>query len=82
MMKYFQLHNYSTNVEDRIATYHIQVKTYMQWDQLKQVNHLDEKKISWREFKKYFYKKYLSEKYYEKKMQHFFELKLLNMTMD
>jgi hypothetical protein len=54
----------------------------MWWDQLKQVKHIDEKRISWREFKKYFQKKYLSEQYYDKKMQEFFELKLGSMTMD
>jgi hypothetical protein len=54
----------------------------MWWDRLKQVKHLDEKIISWKQFKKYFQQQYLSEKYYDKKMQEFFELKLGNMTMD
>ena len=35
MRKYFQLHNYSSNVEAIIATYYVQGKTYMLWDQLK-----------------------------------------------
>jgi hypothetical protein len=35
MRKYFQLHNYSSNVEAIIATYHIQVKASLWWDQLK-----------------------------------------------
>jgi hypothetical protein len=54
MRKYFQLHNYSSNAEARIATYHLQGKESMWWDQLKQVKHLDEKIISWKQFKKYF----------------------------
>jgi hypothetical protein len=54
----------------------------MWWDQLKQAKHLDEKRISWRQFKGYFQEKYLSEHYYERKMKEFFELKLGSMTMD
>jgi hypothetical protein len=82
MRKYFQLHKYSSNVEARIASYHLQWKTYMWWDVMKQVKHLDEKIISWKSFKKYFQHQYLSEQYYDKNMQYFFELKLGNMTMD
>jgi hypothetical protein len=76
MRKYFQLHNYSSNMEAKISIYHLQGKASMWWDQLKQVKHIDEKRISWKYFKKYFQKKYLSEHYYDKKMQEFFELKL------
>jgi hypothetical protein len=54
----------------------------MWWDQLKQAKHLDEKKVSWRQFKGYFQEKYLFEHYYERKMKDFFELKLGSMTMD
>jgi hypothetical protein len=82
MRKYFQLHDYSSNVEARIAAYHLQGKASMWWDRLKQVKHLDEKIISWKQFKKYFQQQYLSEQYYDKKMQELFELKLGNMTMD
>jgi hypothetical protein len=46
----------------------------MWWDKLKEVKHIVEKRISWREFKKYFHKKYLSEQYYDNKIQEFFEL--------
>jgi hypothetical protein len=48
MRKYFQLHDYSSNVEAIIASYHLQGKESMWWDQLKQVKHLDEKRISWK----------------------------------
>jgi hypothetical protein len=82
MKKYFQLHDYPSRVEARIATYHLQGKETMWWDQLKQAKHLDEKRISWRQFKGYFQEKYLSEHYYERKMKEFFELKLGSMTMD
>jgi hypothetical protein len=35
MKKYFQLHDYPSRLETRIATYHLQGKTTMWWDQLK-----------------------------------------------
>jgi hypothetical protein len=47
MRKYFQLHDYPSHVEARIAVYHLQGKASMWWDQLKQVKHIDEKRISW-----------------------------------
>jgi hypothetical protein len=48
MRKYFQLHNYSSHVEARIAIYQLKGKASMWWDQLMQVKHIDEKKITWR----------------------------------
>jgi hypothetical protein len=54
MKIYFQLHDYPSRVEARNATYHLQGKATMCWDQLKQAKKLDEKRISWRQFKGYF----------------------------
>ena len=51
MKKYFQLHDYLSQVEARISTYHLQGKETMWWDQLKQSNNIYEKRISWRQFK-------------------------------
>jgi hypothetical protein len=52
--KYFQLHSYSSNLEAKIATYHLHGKVAVWWDQLKQVEHVNESGISWKQFKKYF----------------------------
>jgi hypothetical protein len=38
--RYFQFHNYSSNQEARISTYHLHGKAAMWWDQLKQVEHM------------------------------------------
>jgi hypothetical protein len=76
------LHDYPSRVEDIIATYHSQGKTYTWWDQLNQVKHLDEKRISWRQFKGYFQERYLSGHYYERKMKELFEPKLGSMAME
>jgi hypothetical protein len=48
MKKYFQLHNYSLNLEKRISIYHLQGKTSMWWDQLKQFKNIDQMRISWK----------------------------------
>jgi hypothetical protein len=82
LRRYFQLHNYSSNLEARISTYHLHGKVAMWWDQLKQVEHINENRITWKKFKKYFQKEYLSEHFYDKKMQDFFELRLGSMTME
>ena len=81
MRKYFQLHNYYSYAEGRIVIYQLKGKASMWWDQLVQVQHIVEKSVTWREFKKYF-KKYLTKRYYDKKMKEFFELKLGSTTID
>jgi hypothetical protein len=82
MKEYFQLHDYPSRVEVRISTYHLQGKAAMRWDQLKQAKNVDEKRISWRQFKGYFHEIYLFKHYYERKMKEFYELKLGTMTME
>jgi hypothetical protein len=47
-----------------------------------QLQHIDKKKFTWREFKRYFQNKYLNKRYYEKKMKDLFKLKLGIMNMD
>jgi hypothetical protein len=46
LRRYFQLHNYSSNLEARISTYHLHGKTTIWWDQLKQVEHVNEIRIT------------------------------------
>jgi hypothetical protein len=46
------------------------------------VQHVREKDITWKEFKRYFERKYLTKIYYDRKMKEFFKLKLGNMTID
>jgi hypothetical protein len=82
MRKYFQLQNYSSHAKGRIAMYQLKGKESMWWDQLVQVQHIREKDITWKEFKRYFEKKYLTKRYYDRKMKEFFEIKLGSMTID
>jgi hypothetical protein len=82
MKKYFQLHAYPSQVEARISTYHLQGNETMWWDQIKQAKNIDEKRISWRQFKGYLQEQYFSKHYYERNMKEFFELKLETMIME
>jgi hypothetical protein len=82
MRKYFQLQNYSSHAEGRISMYQLKGKASMWWDQLVQVQHIRERDITWKEFKRYFERKYLTKRYYDRKMKEFFELKLDNKTID
>ena len=45
MRNYFQLHNYSSHAEGRIAIYQLKGKASMWWDQLVQVKHIKEKNV-------------------------------------
>ena len=74
LISYFQLHKYSSNLEARISTYHSHGKATMLWDQLKQVEHINEGRITWKQFKRYFQKEYLLENFYDEKMHDFFEI--------
>jgi hypothetical protein len=47
-----------------------------------QVQHIDENKVTWREFKRYFENKYVTKHYYDRKMKDFSELKLGIMTIN
>jgi hypothetical protein len=82
MKKYFQQQNYSTHAEGRIAMYQLKGKASMWWDQFVQVQHIKEKEVTWKEFKRYFENKYLTKRHYDRNMKEFFELKLGNMTID
>jgi hypothetical protein len=46
------------------------------------VQHIKDKIVTWREFKKYFENKYLTKRYHDNKMKELFELKLGSMTTD
>jgi hypothetical protein len=79
---YFQLNNYSSHAEGIISIYRLKGKESMWWDHLVQVQHIEDKSVTWRELKNYFEKKYLTKIYYDKKMKEFSELNLGSMTID
>jgi predicted ferric reductase len=48
LMRYFQFHKYSSNLEAKISTYHLHGKVSMWCDQMKQVEHINENMITWK----------------------------------
>ena len=46
MRKYIHLHNYSSKMEARITIYNLKRKDSIWWDQLVQVKHINENRIS------------------------------------
>ena len=56
LRKFFQLHQYTPNMDARVAIYHLQGKATIWWDQLVKLKYIDEENLSWRNFKKYFQK--------------------------
>ena len=79
---FFQLHDYSSNMEERITIYNLQGRSSLWWEHLVKLKYIDEENITRKNFKNYFQQEYLSEKYYDNKMEELFELKLGNLTMD
>ena len=76
MKKYFQVQGYSRNMKERVAIFNMNGRESIWWDHLKKVRKINEIKIVWEEFKKYFKQKYLSDRYYDDKIKEFHELKL------
>ena len=52
------------------------------WEHFKQVKKISERKLKWKQFKKYFKQKYLSDRYYDDKIKEFHELRLGQQTME
>jgi hypothetical protein len=51
-------------------------------DQYVQVQCIDEKKVTWKELKRFFQKTYFTKRYYDKKNKDLFEFRLGSMTID
>jgi len=62
MNKFFRLHYYSVNMKDKIATFSLKGKTYIWWEDVKNIRGIHEEELTWSEFKRLF-KTYLSERY-------------------
>lgn len=82
MRKYFQVHDYSRNMKDKIPIFNLNGKASIWLEHLNQVKITTEKNIFWKQFKMYFQHNHLSYRYYDDKITKFDELKLGQMTMD
>ena len=66
----------------RVATFNLNGKASIWWEDLKNMKGVREEDLSWKRFEKYFRKKYLSERYFDEKAKEFYELKLGQLTME
>jgi hypothetical protein len=82
LKKYFRVHDFSENLKARVATFNLNGKASIWWEDLKNMKGVREEDLSWKRFEKYFRKKYLSERYFDEKAKEFYELKLGQLTME
>jgi hypothetical protein len=82
LKKYFRVHDFSENLKARVATFNLNRKASIWWEDLKNMKGVREEDLSWKRFEKYFQKKYLSERYFNEKAKEFYELKLGQLTME
>jgi hypothetical protein len=66
----------------RVATFNLNGKDSIWWEDLKNMKGVREEDLSWKQFEKYFRKKYLSERYFDEKVKEFYELKLEQLTIE
>jgi hypothetical protein len=65
-----------------VATFNLNRKASIWWEDLKNMKGVHEEDWSWKQFEKYFQKKYLSERYFNEKAKEFYELKLGQLTIE
>ena len=82
MSKYFQVHNYSSVMQARLAIYNLNGKATRWWRDLKHIKKYELREISWEKFQNIFQEKYMSERFFECKVKEFHELRMGSMTMD
>ena len=69
MRKYFQVQDYSRNMKARVAIFNLTRRASIFWEHHRQVKNVNDRRIVWKQFKKYFKKKYLSNGYYDDKIK-------------
>jgi hypothetical protein len=82
LKKYFRVHDSSENLKARLATFNLNGKASIWWEDLKNVKWIHEEDLSWEFFEKHFRKKYPSENYFDEKTKEFYELKLGQPTIE
>ena len=66
----------------RVAIFNLTGRASIWWEHHRQVKKVNEIRIAWKQFKKYFKHKYLSDRYYDDKIKEFHELRLGQQTME
>ena len=66
----------------RVAIFNLNGRASIWWEHFKQVKKINERKLKWKQFKKYFRQKYLSDRYYDDKTKEFNEMRMGQQTMN
>ena len=60
MKQYFQIYNYSNELKGKLTIYYLTEKADIWWQDIKKVNGIKERYVTWKTFKKHFKRNYLS----------------------
>ena len=71
MRKYFQVQDCSGNMKARVAIFNLTGRASIWWEHHRQVKRVNERRIVWKQFKKYFKQNYLFDRYYDDKFKEF-----------
>ena len=82
MSKYFQVHNYSSEMKAHVSIYNLNGKATRGWRDLKHTKKDELREISWDTFRNFFQEKYMSESFFDRKVKEFHKLHMGSMTMD
>jgi len=63
-------------MKERVAIFNLNGRASIWWEHLRKVKKINDRKIVWKQFNKYFKQKYLSDMYNDDKIKEFHELKL------
>ena len=66
----------------RVAIFNLTRRASIWWEHFRQIKKINERKIVWKQFQKYFKENYLSDRYYDDKIKEFHELRLGQQTME
>ena len=82
MSKYFQVHNYSSEMKAHLSIYNLNGKATRWWRYLKHTKKDELREIRWDTFRKFFQEKYMLERFFDRKVKEFHKLRMGSMTMD
>ena len=66
----------------RVSIFILTRRASIWWEHHREVKKVNEIRIMWKQFEKYFKQKYLSDRYYDDKIKEFHELRLGQQTME
>ena len=82
MKKYFQFQDYSGNMKARVGIFNLDERASIWWENFRKMKKINERRIVWKQFEKYFKKKYLFDRYYDDKIKVLHELKLGQLSIE